>query len=161
MEYTFEHLREDIQSLGQVTSGWRDYKPRALWPQVQVDGSEQLVSLDPNSPEAAAYDYFLHKYGQAAGPGIAARFFAIHNFVVTNLHRLERRGLLKPQPGGPTTAEDLLRFLLTCFEDTPGRNHLPRSIYDGESGLHLPYQDIMADFHRLRALRRRLKSVEC
>src|SRR5690242_7055888 len=116
MHYDIEMLQDDIQNLGEVTTGWRDYSPRL--PGVElVDDPADEPDFDPNSAEAAAYDYFLDKYGFAAGADIAARFFAIHDFVTRNLQRLERRGLLKRTKYGPPMAEDLLRFLLTCFED--------------------------------------------
>ncbi|HUS16854.1 MAG TPA: hypothetical protein VM536_17800 [Chloroflexia bacterium] len=154
MHYTMDMLQDDIQNLGEVTTGWREYTPsRPSTELAQLTGERDP---DPNSPEAAAYDYFLDKYGFAAGPDIAARFFAIHAFVVRNLRRLERRGLMATTHHGPPMAEDLLRFLLTCFEDPGADERLPRSIYDPTGGLALPFDAIMTDFHRLRVLRDRL-----
>ena len=154
MYYDIGMLQEDIQNLGAVTNGWRDYTPNA--PVADYAESPPPREADPNSPEAAAYEYFLQKYGPAAGAEIAARFFAIHGFVMRNLHKLARRGLLRPDRSGPPMAEDLLRFLLTCFEDPAAEGELPRSIYDRKGGLGLPFEPIMADFHRLRVLRERL-----
>jgi len=157
MHYDLDLLQEDIQNLGAITSGWRDYTarpPRADSPLLDpaTDGWEE----DPNSPEAAAESYFLDKYGPSTGPDIAARFFAIHSFVVRNLPKLERRGLLKPARRGPPLAEDLLRLLLTCFAAPVPPADVPSSIYDPSGGLALPFDEIIADFHRLRALRERV-----
>jgi len=154
MDYTIAMLHDDIQNLGEVTTGWRRYTPRPPAPDSAAHADAD--PLDPNSPEAAAYEYFLAKYGIVAGRDFAARFFAIHRFVTRNLPRLARRGLLRPGPQGPPMAEDLLRFLLTCFEAPAGAGSLPRSIYDPQGGLALPFESIMADFRRLRVLRERL-----
>lgn len=160
MRYDMDMLQDDIQNLGEVTTGWRDYMPRV--PGHEGDGDAQQTDdgdFDPNTPEAAAYDYFLDKYGFVNGPDIAARFFAIHSFVTGNLAKLERRGLLKPARRSPPMAEDLLHFLLTCFEDPAPNAQLPRSIYDQSGGLALPFEPVMADFHRLRVLRQRLMTA--
>jgi|SRR4051812_10599108 len=159
MHYNIEMLQDDIQNLGEITTGWREYVPRVPGTELVTDPTGEF-DLDPNSAEAAAYDYFLDKYGFAAGADIASRFFSIHAFVTRNLHRLERRGLLKRTKYGPPMAEDLLRFLLTCFEDPAPDAQLPHSIYDPRGGLALPFEPIMADFHRLRALRRRLAATQ-
>jgi hypothetical protein len=153
MYYDIGKLQEDIQNLGAVTNGWRGYTPSAP---VADYAEPPDRPADPNSPEAAAYEYFIAKYGPTTGVDIAARFFAIHGFVMRNLHKLARRGLLRPGRSGPPMAEDLLRFLLTCFEDPHAEGELPRSIYDSKGGLGLPFEPIMADFHRLRVLRERL-----
>jgi hypothetical protein len=150
MHYDLDMLQDDIHNLSEITNGWRNLVARA--PGDDLDG------LDPNSPEAAAQDYFLDKYGPAAGPDAATRFFAIHGFVMRNLHKLERRGLLKPVRRGPPMAEDLLRFLLTCFESPTPPASIPSSIYDPQGGLALPFTEVMADFARLRALRERVGS---
>ncbi len=155
MHYNLDMLQDDIQNLGEITTGWREYTPPVPRPDLTGDAGATL-DLDPNSAEAAAYDYFLDKYGFVVGPDIAARFFAIHGFVIRNLRKLERRGLLKQARNGPPMAEDLLRFLLTCFEDPTADAQIPHSIYDPHGGLGLPFEPIMADFHRLRVLRRRL-----
>ncbi len=156
MRYDIDMLQDDIQNLGEVTTGWREYTPRAAAAELAPGSGD----IDPNSPEAAAYDYFLDKYGFASGPDIAARFFAIHGFVIRNLHKLERRGLLRVSRHEPPMAEDLLRFLLTCFEDPEPDAQLPHSIYDSRGGLGLPFEAVMADFQRLRALRRRLITTQ-
>ncbi len=158
MHYDLDLLQEDIQNLGEITNGWREYTARPTFADSStLDPTEDRID-DPNSPEAAAQDYFLDKYGLIAGPDNAARFFAIHGFVIRNLHKLERRGLLKPARHGPPPAEDLLRLLLTCFEDPAPYATLPSSIYDPSGGLALPFDEIMADFQRLRALRERVGS---
>jgi hypothetical protein len=159
MHYDIEMLQDDIQNLDEITRGWREYTPRVPGADLAADLTGEY-DVDPNSPEAAAYDYFLDKYGFAAGADISARFFAIHGFVTRNLQRLERRGVLKQTRYGPPMAEDLLRFLLTCFEDPAPEAPLPHSIYDSRGGLALPFEPIMADFHRLRALRRRLAATQ-
>lgn len=155
MHYDIAMLQDDIQNLGKVTTGWRNYIPRITEGEGTGLGGDEL-DIDPNTPEAAAYDYFLDKYGIVGGPDIAARFFAIHAFVTRNLHKLERRGLLKSRRHGPPMAEDLLRFLLTCFDDPDSNERLPHSIYDPAGGLGMPFEAIIADFHRLRVLRQRL-----
>ena len=156
MKYTLDMLRDDISRLHTVTSGLRHYTPEPLWPQLSLDDAGDRLALNPNTPEAAAYDYFRDRYGPADGPDFAARFFAIHHFVLSNVEKLARRGFLQSTDDGPTPAEDLLTFLLTCFEDPASPDHpLPRSIYDPSGGLALPFQDVLADFHRLRALRAR------
>ncbi len=154
MYYDMDMLQDDIQNLGEVTTGWRQYTPRLPGTELALPSADE--EIDPNSPEAAAYDYFLDKYGFVNGPDIAARFFAIHGFVTKNLIRLEQRGLLQQTRQGPPMAEDLLRFLLTCFEEPGPNEQLPRSIYDPSGGLALPFETIMSDFHRLRRLRERL-----
>jgi hypothetical protein len=155
MRYTLEMLREDISRLRGVTSGLRHYTPEALWPQISLDDAGDRLALNPNTPEAAAYDYFRQRYGSTDGPDFAARFFAIHYFVLSNVEKLARRGFLQSTKDGHTPAEDLLTFLLTCFEDPAPGEPLPHSIYDPSGGMALPFQDILADFHRLRALRAR------
>ena len=159
MRYNLEMLRDDIKALGVVTSGLRDYTPEARWPRIELDADGTSMALNPNTPEAAAYDYFLDRYGDD-GPDFAARVFALHNFVVSNHEKLARRGFLRTTPNGPRPAEDLIYFLLTCFEDPAPSQRLPTSIYDPQGGLALPFQDILADFHRLRALRQRLAGRE-
>jgi hypothetical protein len=154
VRYTIDMLQEDIENLGEITTGWREYTPAAPRPEFSEASSGDDV--DPNSAEAAAYDYFLDKYGLVDGRDLAARFFAIHGFIVRNLRRLERRGLLRPSRKGPPMAEDLLHFLLTCFEDPAPDGVLPRSIYDPTGGLGLPFEPVMNDFQRLRVLRERL-----
>ncbi|HMA33627.1 MAG TPA: hypothetical protein VKY74_04025 [Chloroflexia bacterium] len=156
MYYDIDMLQDDIQNLGEVTTGWRNYTPRPPGAELAAAALPPAIDVDPNSPEAAAYDYFLDKYGFADGPDVAARFFAIHGFIMRNLRKLDRRGLLKPGRQGPPMAEDLLRFLLTCFEEPAPDAQLPHSIYDPTGGLALPFEAIMVDFHRLRVLRERL-----
>ena len=155
MRYTFEMLREDIHQLSVVTSGLREYTPEAAWPRVQLEDTGDELALNPNTPEAAACDYFLQRYGDD-GVDFYARFIAVHDFVVRHGEKLARRGFLHPNPEGPSMANDLLYFLLTCFEDPVPPARMPRSIYDQRGGVRLPYQDVLADFHRLRALRERL-----
>lgn len=154
MYYDMTMLQDDIQNLGEITTGWRNYTPQV--PGLDSPEPPYDEAVDPNSPEAAAYDYFLDKYGIVGGRDIAARFFAIHRFIMENLHKLDRRGLLQPAYQGTPMAEDLLRFLLTCFEDPAPDTQLPSSIYDPAGGLALPFEPIIADFHRLRVLRERL-----
>jgi hypothetical protein len=153
-------LRKDISRLHSVTNGLRPYTPEPLWPQISLDNSCDRLALNPNTPEAAAYDYFRERYGPTDGPDFAARFFAIHHFVLSNVEKLARRGFLRSTADGPTPAEDLLTFLLTCFEDPAHGEPLPHSIYDPSGGMALPFQDILADFHRLRALRARFANQE-
>ena len=154
MYYDMDMLQDDIQNLGEVTTGWRHYTPRLPGLELALPAADE--DIDPNSPEAAAYDYFLDKYGFVNGPDIAARFFAIHSFVMKNLGRLDQRGLLQQSRQGPPMAQDLLRFLLTCFEEPGPNEQLPSSIYDPAGGLTLPFDAIMIDFQRLRQLRERL-----
>ena len=76
--------------------------------------------------------------------------------MVNHVDKLARRGFLQRTPEGPSPAEDFIFFLLTCFADPVPPSPLPHSIYDPEGGLTLPYDDVLADYHRLRALRARL-----
>src|SRR5215210_497165 len=128
MRYTLDMMRADIDALGTVTNGLRDYTPEARWPRIAMD-DDTTLALNPNTPEAAAYDYFLARYGEA-GPDFAVRFFTIHHFVVANREKLARRGFMRNTAHGPSPAEDLIYFLLTCFDDPAQPGHLPRSIYD-------------------------------
>src|SRR5262245_8335563 len=127
MRYTLDLLREDIAALGVITNGLREYTPEAQWPQIALD-DDTTIAINPTTPEAAAYDYFIDRYGED-GPDFAARFFAIHHFVVTNVEKLARRGFLRSTAQGPSPAEDLIYFLLTCFEDPVSPRRVPRSIY--------------------------------
>ncbi|MGI8586735.1 MAG: hypothetical protein ACR2M0_03490 [Chloroflexia bacterium] len=154
MHYDIDMLKDDIDNLGDVTMGWRNYTPRL--PAGEYAAMPEGTELDPNSPEVAAFEYFLDKYGIVDGHDVAARFFAIHGFVMRNLDKLERRGLLKPAGRSAPLTGELLRFLLTCFDEPEANSAIPRSIYDATGGLALPFDEVMEDFQKLRALRDKL-----